>query len=202
MPADAMPFAPLSETEAQRIARGLRRKDLALVSELVDRYQHRLAKYLLYVTGRREPIEDLIQETWVRVLDRGSQYDGRGVFEGWLFSIARRRALDYLRHRQNDRLDTIESACEEESVPRDLPVSDHPSPFLTAARREDAVRLAAAMERLGPLHREALLLRFHEDLSLQEIAGIVGASVPTVSSRIYRGLDLLRSYWEGGANAV
>ncbi len=201
MPAGAMPFTP-AQTEAQRIARALRRHDPAIVAELVERYQYRLARYLFYLTGRREAVEDLAQETWLRVIDRASQYGGRGRFEAWLFSIARSRALDHLRARRTGSLDSQEFEGEAEIPAERLAAADHLSPFQAAARTQDAVRLAEAMERLGPVYREALLLRFQEELSLQEIAAIAGAPVPTVSSRIQRGLALLRSHMEGGANAV
>jgi RNA polymerase sigma-70 factor (ECF subfamily) len=201
MPVEAMPFTEPAESEAQRIVRGLRRKDMALINQLVGRYQYRLVRYLLYLTGRRERVEDLVQETWLRVLDRGSQYDGRSRFEAWLFSIARNLAIDDLRKRPIASLDTPEAAGTAEAVAGEVSASDQSSPFLAAARSEDAVRLAAALGLLEPIYREALLLRFREDLSLQEISHIVGAPVPTVSSRIHRGLGLLRSRWEGGANA-
>ena len=79
---------------------------------------------------------------------------------------------------------------------------DPGSPFLTAARNEDAARLATALGALEPIYREALLLRFQEDLSLQEISQLVGAPVSTVSSRIHRGLERLRLGWEGDTNAI
>ena len=172
------------------------------MNELIECYQYRLARYLLYLTGCPESVEDLTQETWVRVLDRGSQYGGRGRFEAWMFSIARNQAIDYLRRRRVVSLDAPDWAGEEDDLPGNLRAPDRSSPFQAAARGEDAARLAAAMDCLGPIYREALLLRFHEDLSLQEIARIVGASVPTVSSRIHRGIALLRARWEGGANHV
>jgi RNA polymerase sigma-70 factor (ECF subfamily) len=60
------------------------------------------------------------------------------------------------------------------------------------------MRLAGRLQILAPLYREALLLRFQEDMSLPEIAQVVGAPVTTVSSRIYRGLATLRSAFEEG----
>ena len=81
------------------------------------------------------------------------------------------------------------------------PVSQAPSPFEQAARTEDAQRLAHSLQMLEPIYREALVLRFQEDLSLQEMADVIGASVSTVSSRIYRGLAALRAQMEGGTNA-
>jgi RNA polymerase sigma-70 factor (ECF subfamily) len=189
MPVGAMPISEPTETEAERIARGLRRRDLALLDELVERYQYRLIRYLIYLTARRERADDWAQETWLRVLDRASQYDGRSRFETWLFSIARNLAIDDLRRKEGISLESAE-----------IPPANA-SPFAAAARSQDAVRLAAALDTLELIYREALLLRFQEDLSLQEISQITGAPVPTVSTRIHRGLARLRSQWQGGTNA-
>lgn len=184
-----------AETEAARIARGLRERDTELLAALVERFQHRLVRYLLYLTGRRESAEDLAQETWIRVLQRGSQYNGRQRFDPWLFAIARNLAIDYVRKKLN--------AVQTASLPDDgdamlLVPSSGPSPFEAAARSEDAMRLVGRLQILPPLYREALLLRFQEELSLGEIAQIVGAPVTTVTSRIYRGLAALRSAFEEG----
>ena len=78
------------------------------------------------------------------------------------------------------------------------PASNAPSPFTLAARSEDSQRLAQSLQTLDFVYREALLLRFQEDLSLQEIATVVGAPVSTVASRIYRGLATLRAQLDGG----
>jgi RNA polymerase sigma-70 factor (ECF subfamily) len=80
---------------------------------------------------------------------------------------------------------------------RSSPASGEGSPYTLAARTQDAERLADAMQTLEPAYREALVLRFQEDLSLQEISLIVGAPVSTVASRIYRGLATLRPQLEG-----
>jgi RNA polymerase sigma-70 factor (ECF subfamily) len=187
-----------AETETEEIARGLRERDKELLADLVERCQHRLVRYLLFLTGRREYAEDLAQETWVRVLQRGTQYNGRQRFDPWLFAIARNLAIDYLRKKQN--------AVQMDSLPDDgdamlLLPSSGPSPFEAAARSEDATRLAGQLQILSPLYREALLLRFQEDLSLAEMAQVLGAPVTTVTSRIYRGLAALRSAFEEGGDS-
>jgi len=187
-----------AETETAKIARGLRERDMKLLADLVERCQHRLVRYLLYLTGRREYAEDLAQETWIRVLQRGSQYNERQRFDPWLFAIARNLAIDYLRKKGKG----VQTA----SLPNDrdamlLVPSSGPSPLEAAARSEDAIRLAGQLQILSPLYREALLLRFQEDLSLQEIAQVLGAPVTTVTSRIYRGLAALRSAFEEGGDS-
>ena len=61
--------------ENTEIARGLQRRDPDLLDHLIEKYQHRLLRYLVHLTGRRELAEDFFQETWIRVLERGRQYD-------------------------------------------------------------------------------------------------------------------------------
>ncbi len=182
-----------AETETAKIARGLRERDLEVLADLVQRCHHRLVRYLLYLVGRQEHAEDLAQETWIRVLQRGTQYNGRQQFDPWLFAIARNLTIDYLRKKGK--------AGQAVSLPDDqdawlLLPSSGPSPFEAAARSQDAMRLAGRLQILAPLYREALLLRFQEDMSLPEIAQVVGAPVTTVSSRIYRGLAALRSAFQ------
>jgi RNA polymerase sigma-70 factor (ECF subfamily) len=182
-------------TDTQRIARGLRHRDMGLLDELVRQYQFRLVRYLIYLLGRRDPVYDLVQETWLRVLERGSSYHGRSRFEPWLFAIARNLTLDHLRKRRMSSLDSSDECNEYSEEHRDPapPVSSAPSPFELAARTEDAERLAHTLETLEPIYREALVLRFQEDLSLQEMSTVIGVPLTTVSSRIYRGLAGLRT---------
>ncbi len=198
MSALPMTLNTTAETETAKIARGLRERNRELLADLVERYQHRLVRYLLYLTGSREYAEDLAQETWIRVLERGSQYNGRQRFDPWLFGIARNLAIDYLRKKRK--------AVATASLPDDrdailLLPSPGPSPFEAAARSQDAIRLAGHLHILSPLYREALLLRFQEDLPLSEIAQVLGAPVTTVTSRIYRGLAALRSALEEGGDS-
>jgi RNA polymerase sigma-70 factor, ECF subfamily len=187
-----------AETETAKIARGLRERDMELLAGLVERCQHRLVRYLLYLTGRRDSAEDLAQETWIRVLQRGSQYNGRQHFDPWLFAIARNLAIDHIRKKLKTE-DTGFSPNDDDAML--LVPSSGPSPFEAAARSEDAMRLAGRLETLPPLYREALLLRFQEDMSLAEIAQLVDAPVTTVTSRIYRGLAALRSAFEEGGDS-
>jgi RNA polymerase sigma-70 factor, ECF subfamily len=178
--------------DTREIARGLRDGDVAVVQMLVEEYQDRLVRYLVYVLGRRDGVDDVVQETWLRVMERGKSYDGRSRFEPWLFTVARHLAIDFLRRRREVSLD-----AEDDGRPLVMaPVSQAMSPFALAARTEDAERLAAALQGLPGVQREALVLRFLEDMSLQEIAAVVQAPVPTVAARIYRGLAALRSQME------
>ena len=180
------------ESARQQIALGLRQGDVVVLDALVEQYQYRLVRYLIYLLGRRDGVDDLVQETWLRVLERGSSYDGQSRFEPWLFRVARNIALDAMRKRPMFSLDS-----NDDRGVRPSPASNEPSPFTLAARTEDADRLARSLQTLESVYREALVLRFQEDLSLQEISVVVGAPVSTVASRIYRGLATLRPQFGG-----
>jgi RNA polymerase sigma-70 factor, ECF subfamily len=183
------------EDERVEIVRGLKRRDGEVLDWLIERYQHRLFRYLLHLTLRRDLAEEIFQDTWVRVLERGHLYDGRFPFIAWLLTIARNLTIDWLRRRQPESLDALMDA-EAESKPLDLPAST-PSPFDALAASEDSVRIAAALERVPVLFREVLLLRFREELALEEIAGIIGIPVATAKSRLYRGLRALATQFAG-----
>lgn len=176
------------DLEVSVIALGLRQRNAALLHVLVKRYQQHLVRYLIYLLARREGVDDIVQETWLRVLERGSTFDGLSRFEPWLFTIARNLAFDRERIRRTISLDDEEVAFHGSAI-----TSESPSPFVLAARSQDAARLAATMHQLPFLYREVLVLRFQDDLSLQEISTVVDAPVSTVASRIYRGLAILRT---------
>jgi RNA polymerase sigma-70 factor (ECF subfamily) len=182
------------EDECQAIARGLRRRDPDLLDQLIERYHYRLLRYLHCLTGSRETAEDLFQETWIRVLERGRQYDGKSKFEAWLFAIARHLLIDLQRRRQPRFLDLLDTESDGQSEPR---LEDRPSALELVARRETKERVGAAMEDLPASYREVLMLRFQEELALEEIAEVVAAPLSTVKSRLYRGLEAMRQSLTG-----
>jgi RNA polymerase sigma-70 factor, ECF subfamily len=95
-----------------------------MLDRLIEQYQYRLFRYLLYICGDRETAEDVFQETWIRVLKRGNQYDSRCKFETWLFAIARHLVIDLERRKKFRRLDTRTDA--DQKSPRDLPAVNSP----------------------------------------------------------------------------
>ena len=178
------------QRENLAIAKGLKRNDPELLDQLIETYQHRLLRYLLFLTGKREVAEDLFQETWMRVLLRGAQYNGKARFDTWLFTIARNLVIDLSRKRQMASLDEMSEAGEDER-PFEVAI-DGPSPFEQFATREDRAEVAEVLLRLEPNYREVLTLRFHEEMSLEEIASVTRAPLSTVKSRLYRGLAALK----------
>lgn len=172
----------------EALAQGLRARDAGLLEGLVGQYQYRLLRYLTALTANPALAEDLFQETWLRVLERGRQYKPEYPFEAWLFTIARHLFLDRVRRRPELSLGALEG---EEGQAFDPPAPTSASPYELARAHEEQQGLDRALMTLPAAHREVLVLRFHEDLRLEEIASITRASLSTVKSRLYRGLAAL-----------
>ncbi len=191
----------LARAESLAVAAGLKRQKAGLIEELIVRYQHRLLRYLLFLTGNRDTAEDLFQEVWMRILVHGSQFNGRARFETWLFTIARNLVIDQSRKRTMNSLDElIDGATEDDRAMTFEVAAGDPTPFDRMASLEDREKIAAALLELDALHREVLVLRFHEELSLEEIAKVTRSPLSTVKSRLYRGMAMLRPKLEFAAS--
>jgi len=177
MPRPALFFSTLMADEAKTIARGLQRRDPDLLDRLIEQYQYRLFRYLVYITGNKERAEDFFQETWIRVLERGHQYNGKSKFEAWLFAIARNLVIDWQRSKKAQSLDTLTDPEQDEA--------------------EENVQ--ASLQKIPAIYREVLVLRFQEELQIDEMAGVLSIPLSTVKSRLYRGLEALRGALQGGA---
>lgn len=131
-----------------------------------------------YVRGFLEPeaADDVLQEVWLTVLRRIRDVTNPDGFRTWLFRTARHRAIDALR---TDRRREALAATVAGSEAR-------------GGAPEDRMAFEAAIAGLSPEHREAIRLRFFEDLTYTEIASVVGCPLGTVRSRIHQARARLR----------
>lgn len=128
----------------------------------------------------------------MRVLVRGSQFNGHSRFDTWLFTIARNLVIDLRRRRP---MASLEELFEKNEDDRPFEVPSHEkSPFDHMATLENGAMVSEALLTLEPLQREVLTLRFHEEMSLEEIARLTRAPLSTVKSRLYRGLAALKPH--------
>jgi RNA polymerase sigma-70 factor (ECF subfamily) len=182
-------FLNAMESEASTIARGLRRRDPDLLDRLIEQYQHRLLRYLVHLSGNRELAEDLFQETWIRVLERGYQYDGKREFSTWLYTVARNLTIDYFRKKTPVSLDGL-MEDDDQHAPFE-PADTRPSALDLVAQNQSMERINIALASIPAVYREAIVLRFQDGLTMDEIALVIAAPVGTVKSRLYRGLNML-----------
>ena len=174
-----------ADTEAARLRRGAPDAFDALLA----RYQNRLYRYLLRLTANPAAAEDLFQETWLKVLTRLHRYDDSRPFEPWLYAVARNLALDHLAKVSPQSLD--EPTESGETKTERLGGTD-PGSLERLLDQERHDHLERKLEGLPALYREALTLRFEEEMTFEEMAEVLAAPVSTVKSRVQRALALLR----------
>jgi len=167
----------------------LRRGDPDAFDALLARYQNRLYRYLVRLTANPAVAEDLFQETWLKVITRIHRYDERRPFEPWLFSVARNLAIDHLRKASPESLDEPSESGETRIARLG---ADEPGSLERLLEQERRGLLERKLEALPALYREALSLRFEEEMTFEEIAEVLSAPVSTVKSRVQRALSTLR----------
>jgi RNA polymerase sigma-70 factor (ECF subfamily) len=184
-------FAALMTDDAKTISQGLTHRDPGLLDDLIEQYQNRLYRYLIFLTSNPALAEDLFQETWIRVMERGHQYNGKCKFESWLFAIARNLVIDVSRRKKMASLEDLANPDTEQAY--DPPDEQAVSALQLLVTRENEQAVQVSLQKIAPYYREVLLLRFQEELNLEEIAEILATPVSTVKSRLYRGLTAMKS---------
>jgi len=179
------------------ILRRARLADPSAYGELLSAYAPRVFGLLYRITGTREAAEDLVQETFLRVVRNLSAYDDQGKFESWLFRIAANLARDEVRRsRRRGRMMSLGQADEDEGQPRAV-CEGQERPEDRLERSETGQRLEACLARLSAPEREVLMLRHYSELSFREIAALLGVPLGTALARAHRALARLKREFEG-----
>ena len=166
------------------LARSIQRGEPAALNILVERHHSPLLGYLYRMTGgNRALAEDLTQEAFLRALRGIDRYTHPRPFKAWLYAIAANVARDHFKSADNRRTDSM---AENFDAPADVALDAN----LVAA--EEAQSVARALGALPDHQREAVVLRYYQDLSLPEIADALGIPVGTVKSRLSLGLKKMK----------
>jgi RNA polymerase sigma-70 factor, ECF subfamily len=151
---------------------------------LVRRYQERLYRYAIGMVLDGDAAADLVQETFIKAYTGLAKCRDRSKFGTWVFQILRNRCLDYLKARQR----------------RDLPLHDQPDipttdcgPDYNLETQELRNVLERALSQLPETQREAFLLKHVHDLTYEEMAEVVGASVSALRMRVLRAREMLQA---------
>ena len=168
--------------EATLIERARRNPDAFAV--LYQQYLPRVYRYLYLRLGNRHDSEDIASQVFIETLEGLGQnrYKENGCFPAWLFTIVRRRLVDFRRQRMPMPLDERESS--------------DPDPLDQIQADENVKRLSSLLADLDEEKQEVLRLRFAAELSFAEIAALEKQSEAAVKMTVYRAIDWLRKHWE------
>ena len=196
-----MPGVP--ETRASLILRLPRTEDAEAWREFVAIYEPFVYRFARRSGFQEADARELVQNVLLAVVKAVGRWQAdpeRARFRTWLFTIARNLVIDQRRKRTMSSLDEIfESNADDDRGRSFEAADDDPTPFDRLSNLEDRERIAGALMQIDTLHREVLVLRFHEDLSLEEIAKVTRAPLSTVKSRLYRGMAALKPKIEKAA---
>jgi len=156
---------------------------------LFQRYQLPLYAYVFELVRAEQPSLDIVQETFIAAARHVGSLRDDGKFGSWLFGIAHQKCVQHWR--KSGREEPLDADF------ADALPGDEGDPSELLLREEQEVEFMQALNQLPPPQREALLLHFIEDFSLEEIAGITGVSLGTVKSRLHYGKKALRKLLEG-----
>ena len=183
----------MENVELDEILRRACRHDPEALSTLVEVYSPRVFGLLYRLSGSREAAEDLMQETFLRVVRMIGQYQHVGKFEAWLFRIASNLARDRARQiKRRGPLISLDGSAEDSPAVPEQEYADQ-SPERQIMQKEAGRRLEACLDRLTEPEREILLLRHYSDLSFREIADMLGVPLGTALARAHRALNRLRT---------
>src|ERR1700751_2406412 len=184
-------FAGSMTDDTHALATGLRQRDPDLLDCLIEQYQQRLYRYLLFLTGNPSLAEDLFQETWIRVLERGSQYNGKSKFESWLFAIARNLVIDASRRKKISSLEDLGDP--ESNAPYDPPDERASSVLQMLASRENEQSVQLLLLKIFLSSQKLLLPLLNQVLGRKKGASETPTPVSTVKSRLYRGMAAMKA---------
>ncbi len=197
--ADAAPNATLTADEQDIIwMMRVRGGDRTAFADLVGCHQQRVVGTVARMLGSdAAEAEDIGQQVFLRVWKSADRYEPTAKFTTWLYTITRNLVFNELRrrkHRPTTSLDAAPGGDPEGGAPAVARLEDPqaPSPDANLLQAELQQAIAAAIARLPEAQRLAIILRRYEDLSYEEIAGVLQLTVPAVKSLLFRARVLLR----------
>ncbi len=171
------------ELEVALVSR-LRAGDAAAFDEIYDVFNYRLLRFLSRMAKNRSVAEDLVEETWLRLVVVGDDLDADTRLGPWLFTVARNLYISHCRSRAREHSSAADLFL---LWPRELPQS----PFDLASLGEFEQRLEASIASLPPAYREALLLVGIEQLRPIDAAKVCGISPESLRQRLSRARKLI-----------
>ena len=165
----------------QRAAKG----DVEAYNLLVSRWDRRVYNYLLRITNHREDALDLTQDVFLKAYQNLRKLDDPGRFAAWLYRIAHNEAYSMFRKR---RPETDVEELEPEATENSVTVGGS-----AVFPMELSLAVSAALGRLSPEQREAVVLKIYQGFKFDEMAEILSCPVSTIKSRLYTALDLLKA---------
>lgn len=168
--------------------------DQTAYEKLMKKYYQLIYNLIFRMISRKEDVEDLTQEAFIKAFNSLHNFDRQFAFSTWLFKIATNNAIDYLRKKKLNTF-SIDRDIESEESDFKFEIPDNENkPDRIIIEDERKKILDEAIESLPPKYKEVILLRHKMDKEYEEIAKELKLPLGTVKAHIFRGRELLNKY--------
>ncbi len=168
--------------------------DQTAYEKLMKKYYQLIYNLIFRMISRKEDVEDLTQEAFIKAFNSLHNFDRQFAFSTWLFKIATNNAIDYLRKKKLNTF-SIDREIESEESDFKFEITDNENkPDRVIIEDERKKILDEAIESLPPKYKEVILLRHKMDKEYEEIAKELKLPLGTVKAHIFRGRELLNKY--------
>ena len=181
----------MNETKLIELARN---GDKAALSQLVNTYSERIYNLALRILRKKEDAEDILQETFLTVIEKLHTFDGRSSFFTWIYRIATNASLMKLRKKKVIFQEIAEDPEYTESVESRVFVDWSQDPSINVLDEEIKQKLDEAINKLSDIYRSVFVLRDIEGLSIKETSAILDITEENVKIRLRRARQFLRDY--------
>ena len=181
----------MNETKLIELARN---GDKAALSQLVNTYSERIYNLALRILRKKEDAEDILQETFLTVIEKLHTFDGRSSFFTWIYRIATNASLMKLRKKKVIFKEIAEDPEYTESVESRVFVDWSQDPSINVLDEEIKQKLDEAINKLSDIYRSVFVLRDIEGLSIKETSAILDITEENVKIRLRRARQFLRDY--------
>ncbi|MBB6451369.1 RNA polymerase sigma-70 factor (ECF subfamily) [Geomicrobium halophilum] len=176
----------------KRCVQKVQEGDTDAFSEIVNAFKDRVYQISYRMLGNSQEAQDIAQEAFLRAYTNLSSYDPNRKFSTWLFRITTNLSIDKLRKRKpNYSLDAEVEGTEGLDGYSQLAAQDV-LPDEQVVMLEWQASIQKEISALPPKYRAAIILKYMEDLSLQEMSEILNLPVATVKTHVHRGREALR----------
>lgn len=184
------------QTTDEQLMLAFRSGDAGAFHTLVQRHRQAVFSFIFRSVGHQQRAEDVLQETWLKVVRSSGEYEPKAKFTTWVFTIARNLCVDSARKERYRQADSLDAPVGSDDDGRELAqlVADESAagPDRAAHNLRLQPLLTRALQALPPEQREVFLLREYHGVGFKGIAEVTGVNENTVKSRMRYALEGLR----------
>ncbi len=189
-------------SDIELINKYLKNNDQESFNLLIKKYLDMIYNFTCIYVGNKEDVDDVVQNTFVKVWKNIKKFNIDKNFKTWIFEIAKNTSLDYLKKKKNINFSELNNSSDNDDEFINLIKDDNFSPSEIFENKENAYLVKSEIEKLSIKYKQIINLYYFNDFNFREISEILKESIDTVKSKHRRALILLRENLNKNRNII